>query len=219
MVFNVIAMWWLLLVLFCVIFLSVHMLCPHAPSHAPSLYFLIIVFLTSHTIILHTHHSNKNDHFFLAGTLLINLLLRTAYVHKRNSSSTRSRSRGATDAESQAMEQLNYEARSLQHSLLTTMMGERLCRNFDWTLSALDAMEDDVSDWVQRLSVLERNMFIRGVYASGAVKSWREYGCTRMGVSLAVIKGRGMGATPSANVEKTRVVTPTNSSLQPGKSF
>ena len=191
----------------------------HAPSHAPSLYFLIIVFLTSHTIILHTHHSNKNDHFFLAGTLLINLLLRTAYVHRRNSSSTRSRSRGATDAESQAMEQLNYEARSLQHSLLTTMMGERLCRNFDWTLSALDAMEDDVSDWVQRLSVLERNMFVRGVYASGAVKSWREYGCTRMGVSLAVIKGRGMGATPSANVEKTRVVTPTNSSLQPGKSF
>jgi len=117
------------------------------------------------------------------------------------------------------MEQLNYEARSLQHSLLTTMMGERLCRNFDWTLSALDAMEDDVSDWVQRLSVLERNMFIRGVYASGAVKSWREYGCTRMGVSLAVIKGRGMGATPSGSIEKTRVVTPTNSSVQPGKSF
>ena len=193
-------------------------LCSHAPSHAPSLYFYLCLSNLFYYYSTHTHHSNKNDHFFLAGTLLINLLLRTAYVHKRNSSSTRSRSRGATDAESQAMEQLNYEARSLQHSLLTTMMGERLCRNFDWTLSALDAMEDDVSDWVQRLSVLERNMFIRGVYASGAVKSWREYGCTRMGVSLAVVKGRGMGATPSGN-EKARVVTPTNSSVQPGKSF
>lgn len=120
------------------------------------------------------------------------------------------------------MEQLAREARTLQNSLLTAMMGERLCRNFDWTLSALDAMEDDVSDWIQRLSVLERNMFVRGVEASGAVKSWREFGCSRMGVSLAVIKGRTSvggrdvstkngGMTPGGSVgkgAKKRVVTP-----------
>eukprot|EP00571_Detonula_confervacea_P017778 CAMPEP_0172311880 /NCGR_PEP_ID=MMETSP1058-20130122/15910_1 /TAXON_ID=83371 /ORGANISM="Detonula confervacea, Strain CCMP 353" /LENGTH=246 /DNA_ID=CAMNT_0013025187 /DNA_START=75 /DNA_END=811 /DNA_ORIENTATION=- len=127
--------------------------------------------------------SNKNEHYFLAGTLLTNLLLRTAHIHKRNSSTPTSRrtpSR-ATDAESLAMEQLSLTAKSLQHTLLTSMMGDRLCRNFDWTLSALDAMEDDVSDWIVRLSVLERNMFGRGVEASGAVKTWREFGCGRMG--------------------------------------
>lgn len=162
--------------------------------------------------------------------LLTNLLLRTVHVHKRNSSSSRSSSRTATDAESLAMEQLAYDARSLQYSLLTAMMGDRLCRNFDWTLSALEAMEDDVSDWIGRLSVLERHMFERGVEASGAVKSWREYGCSRMGVSLAVVKGRSLGGggggggggekkrgsmTPSGGSialsgggEKKRVVTP-----------
>lgn len=160
-------------------------------------------------------HSNKNDHYFLAGALLTNLLLRTVYTHKRNSTSTRSRA-SANDAETHDMELLAYEARSLQDSLLTTMMGDRLCRNFDWTLSALDAMEDDVSDWVERLSVLERYMFERGVEASGSMKSWREYGCSRMGVSLAVVKGRsrsstegGMGGKNAMGMgEKKRVVTP-----------
>ncbi len=172
-----------------------------------------------------THYLNassaKSDHYFLAGILITNLLLRTVHVHKRNASS-RSSSRAAADAEAVAMEQIAYDARSLQQSLLTAMMGDRLCRNFDWTLSALDAMEDDVSDWIGRLSVLERHMFERGVEASGAVKTWREYGCSRMGVSLAVVKGRSMGGgkrgsvTPSSSGsgvlggggEKQRVVTP-----------
>ena len=171
-----------------------------APSHAPS-------------CVTSNYCSNKNDHYFLTGTLLTNLLLRAVHNHKRNSSSSRSRSSRNADAETQAMEQLAYEARTLQQSLLTTMMGDRLCRNFDWTLSALDAMEDDVSDWIQRLSVLERYMFERGVDASGAVKSWREYGCSRMGVSLAIVKGRSMGragATPggAGKGEKARVVSP-----------
>lgn len=129
------------------------------------------------------------------------------------------------------MEQLAYDARSLQYALLSAMMGDRLCRNFDWTLSALDAMEDDVSDWVGRLSLLERHMFERGVEASGAVKTWREYGCSRMGVSLAVVNGRSLvgrgkegggekrigSMTPSGGneslsggLEKKRVVTPNN---------
>ena len=73
------------------------------------------------------------------------------------------------------------------------MLGDRLCRNFDWTLSALDTMEDDVSSHVQKLSMLERYMFEKGVEASGAVSSWREFGCGRLGVSLAVMKGRSMG--------------------------
>ena len=54
-------------------------------------------------------------------------------------------------------------------------------------------MEDDVSGHVQRLTVLERKMFERGVEASGAVGAWKEFGCGRMGVSLAVVKGRSMG--------------------------
>jgi len=164
---------------------------------------------------------NKNDHFFLAGTLLTNLLLRTVYNHKRNSTSSRRSSRGnPNDPESVAMETLTYEARTLQHSLLTTMMGDRLCRNFDWTLSALDAMEDDVSLWIERLSNMEKKMFDRGVEASGAVKSWREYGCSRMGVSLAVVKGRGTTTRGGNASDKKRVVTPTGNAAAGGvRSF
>eukprot|EP00580_Thalassiosira_gravida_P009986 CAMPEP_0201627254 /NCGR_PEP_ID=MMETSP0493-20130528/2427_1 /ASSEMBLY_ACC=CAM_ASM_000838 /TAXON_ID=420259 /ORGANISM="Thalassiosira gravida, Strain GMp14c1" /LENGTH=231 /DNA_ID=CAMNT_0048097589 /DNA_START=29 /DNA_END=721 /DNA_ORIENTATION=+ len=112
---------------------------------------------------------NKNEHYFLSGTLLTNLLLRATHISLRNNPRA-----NTSNAQTLAMESLASQARSLQHSLLTTMMGERLCRNFDWTLSALDSMEDDVSDWIARLTVLERVMFRRGVEASGAVKSWRE---------------------------------------------
>jgi len=150
---------------------------------------------------LHNTSSAKSDHYFLAGILITNLLLRTVHVHKRNSRP--SSSRAAADAEALSMEQLAYDARSLQQSLLLAMMGDRLCRNFDWTLSALDAMEDDVSDWIGRLSVLERHMFERGVEASGAVKTWREYGCSRMGVSLAVVKGRSLGGGKRGSVTPT----------------
>ena len=159
----------------------------------------------------------------MAGTLLTNLLLRTVHTYKQQNASSRGRSRG-TEAELQAMDQLAYEARTLQRSLLTTMMGERLCRNFDWTLSALDAMEDDVTEWTQRLSVLEKKMFERGVEASGAVKSWREYGCSRMGVSLAVVKGKNMGRnsvitglSPTDGNGAKRVVTPTGG--ETGQTF
>ena len=171
-------------------------------------------------------HSSKTDHYFLAGTLLVNLLLRAVHVHRRNNRpSSSARATSAADAESLAMERLALDARSLQRSLLSAMMGERLCRNFDWTLSALDAMEDDVSGWMSRLSMLERRMFGRGLDASGAVKAWREYGCGRLEVSLAALKGRigatGGGATASSAAgttpvggsssggrKKRRVVTP-----------
>ena len=190
-----------------------------------------IYHVIEHTPLHHTS-STKSDHYFLSGMLLINLLLRTVHVHKRNSAtnsrSSSSSSRAAADAESQAMEQLSYDARSLQSALLTAMMGDRLCRNFDYTLSALDAMEDDVSDWICRLSALERNMFLKGVESSGAVKTWREVGCSRLSVSLAVVKGRSLGVggkksgnsrmSPNNGVgssgslsgvgEKIRVVTP-----------
>jgi hypothetical protein len=49
-------------------------------------------------------------------------------------------------------------------------------------------MEDDVSSHVNRLTELERNMFVKGVEASGAVSRWREFGCSRMGVSGVVLK-------------------------------
>ena len=150
--------------------------------------------------------------------LLINLLLRTVHVHKRNSATTRtasSSSRAAADAESQAMEQLSYDARSLQSALLTAMMGDRLCRNFDYTLSALDAMEDDVSDWICRLSALERNMFLKGVESSGAVKTWREVGCSRLSVSLAVVKGRSLGVGRKKH-GSGRSMTPNNGASSGG---
>ena len=114
------------------------------------------------------------------------------------------------------MEGLAEEARRLRLSLLSTMMGERLCQNFDWTLSALDAVEDDVTCWVQRLSFLELSMFNRGVQASGAAKAWGEFGCGRMSASSSVIKGKSMmgkkginSATPGAeNNPAKRTVTP-----------
>jgi len=161
---------------------------------------------------------NKNEHYFLSGTLLSNLLLRSTRAFFRSN-------RRPSPNDDAAMSNLANQARSLRRSLLSTMMGERLCRNFDWTLSALDSVEDDVSEWVARLSVLERRMFDKGVEASGAVRGWREHGCGRMGVSMAAIKGRGFGVrtglTPSnggnGRGEKKRVVTPVGSAT--GRSF
>ncbi len=49
--------------------------------------------------------STKCDHYFLAGTLLANLLLRTVHAHKRNSSASRS-SRAASDAEFLAIDKV-----------------------------------------------------------------------------------------------------------------
>jgi hypothetical protein len=125
--------------------------------------------------------------------LLVNLLLRASHVALRHSSagnSRRSRQSAAQNAHTIAMEQSAQQARLLQRCLLSTMMGRRLCRNFDWALSSLDSngMEDDVSSHVNRLTELERSMFVKGVEASGAVSRWREFGCSRMGVSGVVLK-------------------------------
>jgi len=134
---------------------------------------------------------SKNEHYFQTGMLLVNLLLRASYVALRHSSaSRRSRQSAAQNAHTIAMEQSAQQARMLQRCLLSTMMGRRLCRNFDWALSSLDSngMEDDVSSHVNKLTELERNMFVRGVEASGAVGRWREFGCSRMGISAVVLK-------------------------------
>lgn len=171
---------------------------------------------------IHMNLSSSTDHYYLSGMLLVNLLLRTVHVYKANNPpSSRGGMNGNDTMEQQSMNRLAYDARSLQSSLLSSMMGPRLCRNFDWTLSALDAMEDDVSGWVSRLSYLERRMFHAGLRASGAVKSWREYGCGRLGVSSAVTKGRsqqtmtnsgggGVGLSSSEGGKRRRVVTPTS---------
>eukprot|EP01082_Thalassiosira_pseudonana_P001730 g583.t1 g583 contig10:337497-338541(-) len=136
---------------------------------------------------------SKNEHYFLTGLLLTSFLHRTVHAFQK-SQRRKSKSRSsANNAQKVAMENISLLATSLQQSLLTTMMGDRLCRNFDWTLSALDSMEDDVSGHLLKLSVLEKSMFERGVEASGAVGEWREYGCSRMGVSVAVVKGKSMG--------------------------
>ena len=123
-------------------------------------------------------HRSHNTHYFLTGLLLASLLQRASQIAKRH----RSRS-----ASSPAL-QLGALARSVRHSLLQAMMGERLRRNFDWTLSALDAMEDDASGHVGRLSVLEKQMFEKGVESSGAVVRWKEGGCSRIAGSKVVLR-------------------------------
>ncbi|KAL3790300.1 hypothetical protein HJC23_002926 [Cyclotella cryptica] len=121
----------------------------------------------------------NNTHYFLSGLLLASLLQRASQIAKRH----RSRS-----ASSPAL-QLSALAQSLRYSLLNAMMGDRLRRNFDWTLSALDAMEDDASGHVGRLSVLEKLMFEKGVESSGAVVRWREGGSGRIAGSKVVVRG------------------------------
>ena len=167
--------------------------------------------------------------------LLVNLLLRASYVALRHSSasnSRRSRQSAAQNAHTLAMEQSAEQARMLQRCLLSTMMGRRLCRNFDWALSSLDSngMEDDVSSHVNRLTELERSMFVRGVEASGAVSRWREFGCSRMGVSGVVLKMQQRQQQHSAHImtsgaaggederkSKKRVVSPVGGEI--GKAF
>jgi len=163
---------------------------------------------------------SKNEHYFQTGMLLVNLLLRASHVALRHSSaSRRSRQSAAQNAHTIAMEQSAQQARMLQRCLLSTMMGRRLCRNFDWALSSLDSngMEDDVSSHVNKLTELERNMFGRGVEASGAVGRWREFGCARMGISGVVLKMQQRnqqhsvqtaGAGKEEKPTKKRVVSP-----------
>ncbi|KAL7543948.1 hypothetical protein ACHAWF_007490 [Thalassiosira exigua] len=162
-------------------------------------------------LCLSNPRSHKSERYFLAGTILVNLLLRAARVARRHTSSS-ARASAAASARLLAADRMSDEARSLRRSLLSSMMGARLCRNFDWTLGALDAMEDDVSEWTKRLSALELGMFRRGVEASGAARAWREHGCGRVGVSAAAIVGvrSTKAATPggSGREGKQRVVTP-----------
>ena len=190
-------------------------------------YPLILIFNTyiHNNNIMPPPYRSKNEHYFQTGMLLVNLLLRASHVALRHSSagnSRRSRQSAAQNAHTLAMEQSALQARILQRCLLSTMMGRRLCRNFDWALSSLDSngMEDDVSSHVNRLTELERNMFVRGVEASGAVSRWREFGCARMGVSGVVLKMRqrqqqhnvqmtgGVGAGKEERASKKRVVSP-----------
>jgi len=139
---------------------------------------------------------SKNEYYFVTGTLLANLLHRTAHVAKLHSPSRRTSSLSAPSAQSLVAQQLSFLATSLQYSLLTSFLGSRLVKNFDWTLGALDRLdgsEDDVSNHVMSLSYLERMMFERGVEASGAVREWKEGDIGRLGVSFAVLKARCMG--------------------------
>lgn len=141
------------------------------------------------------HSRSKNEYYFVAGTLLANLLHRTAHVAKLHSPSRRNSSLAAPSAQSLVAQQLSSLATSLQYSLLTTFLGSRLVKNFDWTLGALDRLdgsEDDVSNHVMSLSYLERRMFERGVESSGAVREWKEGEIGKLGVSFAVLKARCM---------------------------
>lgn len=139
---------------------------------------------------------SKNEHYFASGMLLVDLVRRAAAVaaanNRRASSSTANSRRSAHAA---AMAELDREALELRSSLLRAFAGERLRRNFDWTLSAVS---DDVSHHIEKLSSLEVKMFQKGAEAASAVEAWRETGNRRIAVSGAALRARAMAGVGRA---------------------
>ena len=169
-------------------------------------------------------HSHKSEYYFLAGTLVADLLGRAALAARRNAART-GRAPSAAAREHAALAAAGSD---LRRALLGALLGARLCRNFDRTLGAGTGAEDedDASEWVGRLTALEQGMFAAGAAASGAAREWRERGAGRLGTGPAATRGIGVAATaaPATGAARgggeggrRRVVTPTGEGV--GRSF
>ena len=171
-------------------------------------------------------HSHKSEYYFLAGTLVADLLGRAALAARRNAART-GRAPSAAAREHAALAAAGAD---LRRALLGALLGARLCRNFDRTLGAGTGAEDedDASEWVGRLTALEQGMFAAGAgaAASGAAREWRERGAGRLGTGPAATRGIGVAATaaPATGAARgdgeggrRRVVTPTGEGV--GRSF
>lgn len=82
-------------------------------------------------------------------------------------------------AHAQYLKQVSEEARALRRTLLKTYAGERLRKNFDWALSS-GVGDDDVSQYLSKLTVMEQRLYYTGASASVAMEEWKIFGNRRL---------------------------------------
>jgi hypothetical protein len=113
----------------------------------------------------------RNERFFLAGRMLVDLIERSSIKVAKVIAKTKSSRR---NAHTRALEQVSAEAQELRRTLVTSFAGERLRRTFDWALSS--GGDDDVSHYLSRLTEMEQRLFYRGSSAVSAHQEWMMFG-------------------------------------------
>jgi len=124
----------------------------------------------------------RNERFFLAGRMLVDVLERGAdkgikELNKHGSTSSNK------IAHRQALEVLASEVQELRRTIIKLYAGERLRRIFDWSSSGMGAMDgnvDDVSSYLERLTAMERQLFYTGQNAVASFDDWKMFGNRRL---------------------------------------
>lgn len=131
---------------------------------------------------------NRNERFYLSGISLIDLVQQCAQTlsqDKNNSRRNRNRPQPTSSNAIHSIQKLQKEAQTLKRTLLRTYTGARLRKTFDWTLSDI---EDDVSSFTQKLSVMELGLFVKGAAASHAYKDWKVHGSRKICMSEIALR-------------------------------
>lgn len=131
----------------------------------------------------------KNERFFLAGKLLVDLILHSSEkVATAIASSPGWRQNARRTAHTRALEQVSEDATELKRTLLKTFAGERLRQMFNWALST--GGDDDVSKFLAKLTEMEKRLFHTGATAVANKEHWTVFGSRRLVSSNANVNKR-----------------------------
>ena len=150
---------------------------------------------------------SKSERFYMSGLALINLIYTCKQLLDREIQEQKSRRRinqqhwnTFNRNQIQFMDNLYNESLELKERLLLTYTGERLRRTFDWTLSYID---DDVSDYTKRLTVMEHELFQCSANASHAFAMWKMHGSRRICVSETSLRAGVFSCGNNNNINAT----------------
>ncbi|CAJ1962409.1 unnamed protein product [Cylindrotheca closterium] len=148
----------------------------------------------------------KNERFFLAGKVLVDLILTSSEkVATAIASSPRWRQNARRTAHTRALEQVSEDATLLKRTLLKTFAGERLRQMFNWALST--GGDDDVSHFLAKLTEMEKRLFHTGATAVANKEHWSVFGSRRL-VSANASVNKRRSLTANAQEEASRVASP-----------
>lgn len=181
---------------------------------------------STHTCVLflhpikNNHNRKRNERFFLAGRMLVDLIETSSTQVAKEISSMRRNARRAAHA--QYLKQVSEEARDLRRTLLKTYAGERLRKVFDWSLSS-GTGEDDVSQYLSKLTVMEQRLYYTGAAAAVALEEWKIFGNRRL--LMGPTRNNAAQTTPmpkqsedeDTNNMRKRQVTPGDEGLPMGQ--
>lgn len=119
----------------------------------------------------------RNQHYFMSGRMVVDLIENYAKSTAANSESTPGRrNQRRTTA---AVQKLELEAAELRRTLLMTYTGERLRKTLDWSMSSVG---DDVTAYTKRLTEMELKLFVAGASATAAHLEWKTFGSRKVHV-------------------------------------